>query len=388
MEKKKPYLVAETMCALICHANQDCIEYVYLGQDLLTLDGMSKIETGQENCILVNSTEIVPIRSPLNGIVRTIVKSNNSVIHTTDQRSPNVIRAQAWAAGFNQSIEVGSDVFFLMEMSSTATYTKAMLKCLNHGGILPMEDSDEFVEQMSILAGDHSTPRFISLAQEKSIDGSTMSLVWTLGNIIWTQGEDLSKCSKCQDWSFSKDYQQVATINPNTKMYENISPNHRTSKYYCQFLGSNLASHKRVVVSSTYRPRHPSERAVDGHPYQDRSFWHSSYKVPEGEWISVDLGQEFIISSVLILGRSNWFNNRNRNIQVWIGGPEPQEGVALATQGRIFCAQYPFQQYGFQLSGLTCPTLNLGRFVTFLNSPVKRYFQINELAIYGLSIHL
>lgn len=212
------------------------------------------------------------------------------------------------------------------------------------------------------------------------------SLVWTVGKIVWSEGESVTKCPKCQNWIFSEEAHQVATINPSNKMYESISLSDRIPKYFCQYIGVNLATHKRVLVSSTYSGWAKPQFAVDGLPNQSSGFWHSGNKMTKGEWISVDLGREFWISRAFFLGRFNGNMCRNRNVQVWVGGPEPNGGSDLDTTERQLCGLYPFHHQQIQLSGVTCPFLMLGRFVTFLNSPEKEFFEINELAIYGPSL--
>lgn len=385
MDYSKAFPQGETLCALRCHLDRDCAQYLFMVENHST----ANIESAEECIILVKRRELVPVRgAPFGMALKTIVNINNIIYFIPTVLSKDTIQTMAWAAGFNRSVTVDSDTIFLKEIVSNDSYDEAMLTCLSFGGILPMEDTDEFVDQMSILAEDSRTPRFISMAKEVSPENGFKSLVWMLGKHIWNEGEDIAKCSNCQNWIFKGNGRQVATINPINKMYEHILPDERRPKYFCQYMGPNLATHKRVLVSSTNSLVTPAERAVDGNPFQDQRFWHSGAKAPKGEWLSIDLGKEFWISSVLFLGRLDAFSSRNQMIQVWIGGPEPKEGVDLDTKGRRLCGLYPFRQYDAQLSGVTCPTLIWGRFVTMLNSPADKFLQFNEVAIYGLPIEM
>lgn len=362
------------MCALFCHVNLSCNRYSYAKN--------ASNDLARENCILLGNDQ--SDEAALNAVPLKVFFTTKKKIFTS--KPMGLTRTQALAAGFNKTITVGPEEVFLKEVRFSHTYHEAMLYCLELGGILPMEETDEFVDQMSILAEDSITPRFISLAEEAPPEGGPKALVWTLGKTVLTEGEDKSKCPRCINWTFGTDSGAVFAINPVTKTYETVSPNDRISKYFCQYLGANLATHMKVVAISSYNGQsHGPGWTVDGNPYQNPYFWHSDREL-RGQWISIDIGQEFWISSVLFLSVQH-SKLGNNVIAVWIGGPEPKEGGALSTTERSICAIFPFRQQKFQLNGVACGSLILGQRVT-LQTLNSGYLMFNELAIYGFSTKL
>lgn len=380
---------SEILCATLAKMDPNSVAYLYRKFKEHIHDYLSN-SYGDGNCILLTIDDINPITHqisvPIGWKFRVIIKSRN-VGFTRKSDLLVDFEQKAKMDGFNQSLVVGNKIFHMKEMNFESNYTFAMAKCLQSGGILPMEKTDEFVDQMSNLAGDSITPRFISLAYESTTNETEKYLMWTIGKTEWKDGESLSNCPRCKNWSFGNGSANLwAKINPFTKFYEIVTPNETVPKFYCQYLGGNLATHKNVVASSTLSPYSPSYAVSGVFALKSEDIWHSSYDTPKGEWISIELGASYFITNVLFLARMDEYASRHNKMEIWIDGPEPQSGAALNTLDRNLCGIYKFYQRASQLSGVECQTPTMGRRVTILNPSEVTYAQFIELGVYGFKL--
>lgn len=380
-------LPTETMCALSCYNDNNCSRYAFKDFDAFLSDGNDVTLTG--NCLLFNSVDIYPgsqsLPLPQGYKQKYLIVTSNSN-QTTEILGVLRIEDDPLGAGFTEWITVGNSKIYFKEIIAEHTYDQAMLECLRHGAILPMESTDDFVYQMSLLSGDSTTPRFISLATERSKVQDEMHLVWTLGQQEWKENDPLSKCPKCQNWVFngSADNQWVK-IDPISKLYQTVVLGETTSKYYCQYLGENLATHKPVKASSIYNNAHMPEAIVDGMAHSGARFWHSN-KFPGGDWLSIDIGSIYWITNVLFLGRLDKLSERNRNYEVWIGGPEPIDGAMFDSKDRNLCGIFPFRHRDDQLSGIACQHPVQGQIVVTHAENSGSLLNFMEVAIYGFKV--
>ncbi|TRY73355.1 hypothetical protein TCAL_14638 [Tigriopus californicus] len=338
----------ETMCALHCHVKLDCWAYHFKDLEQPLQEDKPSIQYG--HCIHVSRQELVlgdQIPQIPDGYSFKYVVQTNSSNHTQDLTHKIQDEEHIANTGFNQSITVGRTKVFLMEIIANHTYLEAMKTCLSFGGILPMESSDEFMEQMSNVSGNATAPRFISLAQEVIYGEGTKRLVWTLGLVKWEEGQNISRCSRCGIWDFNAGSIQWVKLNPVTKLYEKVDPTDMVSKYYCQYVEGNLATLKSTVASSLRRGAYGPEKVVDGDIFGLGSFWESTYGTPNGEWIVVDLGSRYTITNVLFLAESTLHPNYNRKMTVWVDGIPPIKGGQCECVGRKFICVYFSFKYGY-----------------------------------------
>ncbi|TRY80875.1 hypothetical protein TCAL_14536 [Tigriopus californicus] len=272
---------------------------------------------------------------------------------------------------------------FLAKVSKETNFRAAIQQCFLKGGILPMERTDEFIEAMSSLSNDSVTPRFTSLARELTEVSGFRHLTWNVGLKEWGEDENGTSHSKFQNWSKSNYDSYLFLIDPSTKQFIPSSISATTQVHYCQYVGEHLARARPVTTSSMHSSVH-NTNAVDG----TLIYWHAkSVFTNEPDWISVDLGSNFAIRTVMWLGRPDCCTERNKNVQVWVGNhnlPDQSLWKDADFQAMNYCGMHPYSTPKSILSGVTCKYLMVGRYVTLVNHDWQQLnpMQIGEIGIF------
>eukprot|EP00095_Tigriopus_kingsejongensis_P003353 maker-scaffold787_size97196-snap-gene-0.11 protein:Tk03353 transcript:maker-scaffold787_size97196-snap-gene-0.11-mRNA-1 annotation:"alpha-aminoadipic semialdehyde dehydrogenase" len=291
----------------------------------------------------------------------------------------------ARAMGFNVTLLVGNSTVNLKKIPQTTTPHLAEVHCLTQGGILPMEDTEEFIEVMSDLVDDAITPRFVSLVRETAQDGIHRHATLTLGQKEWGEDGDGSSCPKYSDWSASQYTSRFFAVNPVTKSYDPVSSDLSQTNVYCQFLGPNQATGKRTITSSSHS-EWPSSWATDGIVLNNK-FWHALPDHPtRPEWIAVDLEIPMAVQYAIFIARHECCGDWNLDVHIWVGSEAPQAGALLNHVDFQLCGVYPYQQDNGFLSGVTCRKLVRGQFVALGNAFSGSSMQIEEIGIFVADI--
>lgn len=285
---------------------------------------------------------------------------------------------KATAAGFNILLELTKEIMFLKHVTMNKTIDEAILECLALGGVLAMEDSDEFIEKMSTLVGDSTSTRFTSLVRELGHDPSKPHLVWQIGRVETT--ELGSSHSKYTSWD-----NRYFVVNPATKAYESVSNLVVKSDFYCQYVGENIGLNKAVYPSSIHWNHGNGSNIVDGILYND--IWHTDIWSPiQKHWFAIDLGGEFLVNYVLFLGRRGCCGERAHFMKVWVGNEIPTVGQSLDVTKYQLCGEYPYIHGSGYLSGIMCVNRIRAQVVILQNGfpPIgsENYFHLEELLIF------
>lgn len=310
---------------------------------------------------LIDKTEATSLQNLQTGRSRKLIES-----HIFDKVA---------AAGFDVVLTLSTEKIFLKRMNTPMNIEEAQFACLGLGALLPLEDSDEFIDGMSTLVGDATSTRFISLVRELGADLNQPHLVWQTGRVETTNvGPSYSKYTSWNNRFF--------VVNPATKTYQSVSSTTIKSGFYCQYLGPNLAFEKDTYPSTKNVLYDPGSGVVDG--VIDMNFWHASGVSPlPREWFAVDLGGNFLISYVLFLGRRECCGERSRFMKVWIGQVIPSVGQPLDNTKYQLCGEYPYIHGSGYLSGIACVDRVNGQVVILENGDYSnRQMQLTELLIF------
>ena len=140
--------------------------------------------------------------------------------------------------------------------------------------------------------------------------------------------------------------------------------------------GGNVALNKTAYQSSEYGG-YPASNAFDGNV---NTFSHTQNPVngvyQVNPWISVDLGAEYNITSVIVKGRTSCCQQRIRQFKIFVSNNTVKDYNALGTE-KILGS-----------SGLNTETLNIsgkGRFITFMskNFQAGDFLSLGEMEVYG-----
>lgn len=238
---------------------------------------------------------------------------------------------------------------------------------MNLGGILPVEDSDDFIDGMSTLAGDSVSTRFTSMVRENGTNPNQADLIWQTGQVKFIGSES------------SQPNYRFFVVNPVSKTYESMASSTIKPYFYCQYLGDNLALNKATYPSSSRPDFDQGPSVVDG--IIDMNFWHEyELAAMSKNWFAVDLGEELLISWVIFVARRDCCEYRNRFIQAWIGTEVPPVLQALDYTKYRLCGEYPYiQGLGF-VSGILCDPGIRGRILVLENG--QKAMQLTEVLIF------
>ncbi|XP_060068608.1 fucolectin-1-like [Ylistrum balloti] len=143
----------------------------------------------------------------------------------------------------------------------------------------------------------------------------------------------------------------------------------------------NLAARK-MSVQSSYHWRDPSkfgpERAVDGvrYPNQNDPTFRSCAHTGVGDFSpfwQVDLGSQYLVSSVSFLSRERCCDERNTRLNITV--------AETATGPRILCMYYPGPAFKNQMKTFFCETPVNGRFVRVARD--REILNPCEIEVYG-----
>lgn len=230
---------------------------------------------------------------------------------------------------------------------------------------------------MSALVDDSTSTRFTSLVRELGDNPNQPHLIWQTGRVETTVvGPSHPKYASWNNRFF--------VVNPVTNTYESVNGYVVKSHFYCQYLGENLALLKTTYPSSNHHIHNRDFAVVDG--IIDMIFWHADSNSPiEKHWFAVDLGREFLVTSILLLGRRNCCGERSRFMKVWIGNVAPPVEQPLDITLYQLCGEYPYIQGTGYLSGIFCENRVRGQIVILENGhqpTLDTVLQISELLIF------
>ncbi|XP_059098246.1 uncharacterized protein LOC131892404 [Tigriopus californicus] len=287
------------------------------------------------------------------------------------------IATKAALTGFDVQLRLANEMLFLKQVTTSMSIENAQFECLNQGGILPLEDSDEFIDKMSVLVGDSSSTRFTSLVREVGSDPNQPHLVWQTGRVETTVvGPSHPKYTT---WN-----QRYFVVNPVTKTFESVPSSTVKSQFFCQYLGDNLALNKVTYPSSTLYGSDEGPGVVDG--VIGMSYWHVyTHSTLTKHWFAVDLGGEFLVSRLIFVGRRDCCGDRNRFMKVWIGNVVPPADQPLDYGSYQLCGEYPFIYTTGHISGISCVNGIQGQIVILENgnqAGAVTLFQLTEVLIF------
>lgn len=293
-------------------------------------------------------------------------------IFRSRKASQSELQDKAAAAGFDIALELLSEKVFLKHMTTPMSIQEAQFACLGHGGLLPLEDSDNFIDAMSDLVGDPTSTRFTSLVREIGNSPNQPHLVWQTGRVESTKvGPSEPRYTSWNDRFF--------VVNPATKTYQSVSSTTLKSEFYCQYMGTNIALSKATYASTTAGEYDQGSGMVDG--VIGMNFWHTNgYSQLQKEWFAVDLGGNFLVSSVLFLGRRDCCGERCHFMKVWIGQVIPPDWQHLNPAPYELCGEYPYIQQTGYLSGIECVNRIMGQVVILENG--SQQMQLTEMLIF------
>eukprot|EP00094_Tigriopus_californicus_P013713 TCALIF_13270-PA protein Name:"Protein of unknown function" AED:0.33 eAED:0.37 QI:0/-1/0/1/-1/1/1/0/387 len=353
------------VCAAICAHNLDCQGHQFDSEAVL------------DNCVLILNAQAFANYAETIWSKTFRVQSGLVGQSRYSQRVPPTKAALlAKTSGFNIELRLSDHRVFLKRVIQSQTILEAQDTCLRQGGILPMENSEDFISQMNALVGDSTSTRFTSLAREMAEDPDTPHLVWHAGKVESTEvGLSFPKYTTWDKHFFM--------INPATASYESVESSTEKPEFYCQFLGKNLALNKEAYGSSKHSHKDSGPGVVDG--VLNQKLWHSKpYSSVKPDWFAIDLNQTSVISRILFLGRDDCCGERNRFIKAWVGNVAPPSGQSLNITSYQMCGEYPYIQNTTWLSGIECGAPMLGKVVVLENGDVSPQYpmQLREVLIF------
>lgn len=137
----------------------------------------------------------------------------------------------------------------------------------------------------------------------------------------------------------------------------------------------NLALNKKAIQSSQSESKHPASAICDG----DKSTVNHTNK-GRNEYVQIDLGQEYLIASVLVLNRLGW-RDRLKNFDIHLSS-SPSSGFQLFASYRDDAKDNG--GWGEFYSGTFSSKKAMhGRYVRLTNTD-DNYLHVAEIEVYGV----